>query len=81
MTVTNLYKDRMNGVAQKKPIRPSISPVTQSNTPHVSQTWNEYYERSIWNGLLIYERNKAIINLLKESIPEDHNSEKCVGKG
>ncbi|CAG8720046.1 6512_t:CDS:2 [Cetraspora pellucida] len=107
ITATKLYKDRMNGVAQKKPIRPSISPVTPSNTPYVSQTWKEYYEQIMknkeqtkidleWIDLssrlqqtyTIYiqeksktyvfesERNKAIINLLKESIPEDHNSEK-----
>ncbi|CAG8725429.1 14220_t:CDS:1 [Dentiscutata erythropus] len=104
---TNLYKDRINGVAQKKPIRPSISPVTPSNTPYVSQTWKEYYEQMMkskeqtkinleWLDLssrlqqtyTVYiqeksktyvfesERNKAIINILKESIPEEHNSEK-----
>ncbi|CAG8625665.1 11652_t:CDS:1, partial [Cetraspora pellucida] len=107
ITATNLYKDRMSGVAQKKSIRPSISPVTPSNTPYVSQTWKKYYEQIMknkeqtktdleWIDLssrlqqtyTIYiqekskayvfetERNKAIINILKESIPEDHNSEK-----
>ncbi|KAF0452897.1 hypothetical protein F8M41_001819 [Gigaspora margarita] len=104
---TNLYKDRIIGVAQKKAIRPSISPVPPSNTPYVSQTWKEYYEQMVkskeqtkinleWIDLssrlqqtyTIYvqeksktyifesERNKAIINILKESIPEDHNSER-----
>ncbi|CAG8802357.1 22756_t:CDS:2 [Cetraspora pellucida] len=107
ITATNLYKDRIKGVAQKKSIRPSISPVTPSNTPYVSQTWKKYYEQMMenkeqtkinleWIDLssrlqqtyTIYiqeksktyvfetERNKAIINILKQSIPEDHNSEK-----
>ncbi|CAG8513450.1 26500_t:CDS:1 [Racocetra persica] len=107
ITATNLYKDCIKGVAQKKLIRPSISPVTSSNTPYVLQTLKKYYEQMMenkeqtkinleWIDLssrlqqtyTIYiqeksktyvfetEKNKTIINILKQSIPEDHNSEK-----
>ncbi|RIB23902.1 hypothetical protein C2G38_2242368 [Gigaspora rosea] len=42
----------------------------------LQQTYTIYVQEKSKTYIFESERNKAIINILKESIPEDHNSER-----
>ncbi|CAG8763060.1 3635_t:CDS:2, partial [Cetraspora pellucida] len=80
ITTTNLYKDRMSGkyyeqiMKNKEQTKTNLEWIDLSS--RLQQTYTIYIQKKSKAYVFETERNKAIINILKESIPEDHNSEK-----